>query len=70
VIAQALSGNASTGAATEAYSGWLREWFQADARELRRMYQDLPHPPSWVREHPGSLIEQSRHDRPLPSNRA
>jgi hypothetical protein len=63
VIAQALSGNASTGAATEAYSGWLREWFQADARELRRMYQDLPHPPPWVREHPALFGEQIQHDQ-------
>ena len=45
VIAQAESGTASMTAATEAYSAWLREWFQADARALRRMYQDLPHPP-------------------------
>jgi len=50
VIAKAESGTASMTAATEAYSAWLREWFQADARELRRMYQDLPHPPSWVGE--------------------
>jgi flavin-dependent dehydrogenase len=70
VIAQAESGTASMTAATEAYSAWLREWFQADARALRRMYQDLPHPPSWVREDPASLAKQSAHDQPLPSNRA
>ena len=46
------------------------EWFQADARALRRMYQDLPHPPSWVREDPASFAKQSAHDQPLPSNRA
>src|SRR5215212_7839375 len=65
VISQVASGNASIVEATEAYSGWLRAWFQADAGELRRMYQDLPHPPSWVHEHPASWVKQSRHDRPL-----
>jgi flavin-dependent dehydrogenase len=70
VISHVASGHASIGEATEAYSGWLRAWFQADAAELRRMYQELPHPPSWVREHPTSLPKQSAHDHPLPSNRA
>jgi flavin-dependent dehydrogenase len=70
VISQVVSGNASIVEATEAYSGWLRSWFQADARELRRTYQDLPHPPTWVREDPASLAKQSAHDQPLPSNRA
>ena len=59
VIAQAESGTASIAAATEAYSAWLREWFQADARDLRRMYQELPHPPSWVREGPASSAERA-----------
>ena len=70
VIAQAESGTASIAAATEAYSAWLREWFRADARALRRMYQDLPHPPSWVREHPASFGEQIQHDHRLPTDRA
>ena len=61
VISQALSGNASTGAATDAYSSWLREWFQGDARELRRMYQELPHPPPWAHERPASFTEQRPH---------
>jgi flavin-dependent dehydrogenase len=50
VISQVTSGNATVVAATEAYSDWLREWFQTDSKELRRMYRELPHPPSWVRE--------------------
>jgi flavin-dependent dehydrogenase len=58
VISQATSGNASTVAATEAYSYWLREWFQADARALRRMYRELPNPPAWVRKRPASSAEQ------------
>ena len=63
VIARAESGTASNAAATEAYSAWLREWFQADASELRRMYGELPHPPAWVHEPPASLVEQIQHDR-------
>jgi len=70
VIAQAESGTASITAATEAYSAWLREWFRADTRELRRMYRDLPHPPSWVRERPASLAEQIQHDHRLLTDRA
>src|SRR5215207_289331 len=70
VIAQAESGTASITAATEAYSAWLREWFRADTRELRRMYRDLPHPPSWVRERPASLAEQIQHDHRLRTDRA
>ena len=59
VISQVASGKASIVAATAAYSDWLNEWFQADARELRRMYQELPHPPPWVRErsaHPAERV--------------
>jgi hypothetical protein len=70
VIAQVASGSASDVAAIEAYSAWLREWFQADTRELWRMYRELPHPPPWVRERPASLAEQIQHDRPLPADRA
>jgi flavin-dependent dehydrogenase len=55
VIAQVASGTATNAMAIETYSTWLREWFRADARELRRMYQELPHPPPWVRERPASL---------------
>jgi flavin-dependent dehydrogenase len=58
VISQVTSGTASIAAATEAYSSWLREWFQADARELRRMYRELPDPPAWVREGPASSGER------------
>jgi flavin-dependent dehydrogenase len=56
VIAQVESGTATNATAIEAYSVWLREWFQADVRELRRMYRELPHPPPWVRERPASLV--------------
>jgi flavin-dependent dehydrogenase len=63
VIAQAESGTASIAAATGAYSAWLRDWFQADARALRRMYQDLPHPPPWVRERPALFGEPIQHDQ-------
>jgi flavin-dependent dehydrogenase len=70
VIAQVESGTASITAATETYNAWLREWFRADARELRRMYRDLPHPPPWVRERPASLAEQIQHDHRLPTDRA
>jgi hypothetical protein len=55
--------------AIEAYSVWLREWFRADARELRRMYQALPHPPPWVRERPASFGEQIQHDLPSLADR-
>jgi len=58
VISQVASGKASIVAATAAYSDWLNEWFQADARELRRMYQELPHPPPWVRERPAHSAER------------
>jgi flavin-dependent dehydrogenase len=70
VIAQVVAGSASDGAAIEAYSAWLREWFRADARELRRMYRALPHPPPWVRERTASLAEEIQHDHPLPTDRA
>jgi flavin-dependent dehydrogenase len=63
VIARAESGTASISAATEAYSAWLRDWFRADVRALRRMYQDLPHPPPWVRERPASFGEQIQQDQ-------
>jgi flavin-dependent dehydrogenase len=59
VISQVTSGNASIVAAIEAYSDWLRDWFQADARELRHMYQELPRPPSWVREGLASSPERA-----------
>src|SRR5215211_1730381 len=65
VIAQVESGTATHAAAIEAYCVWLREGFQADTRELRRMYQDLPHPPPWVRERPASFGEQIQHDHRL-----
>ena len=55
VIAQAESGTASIAAATEAYSAWLREWFRADARELRRMYRELPTSPAVGSRAPGFL---------------
>jgi flavin-dependent dehydrogenase len=58
VIAQAESGTASIAAATETYSTWLREWFRADVRALRRRYQELPNPPVWVREGSASSAEQ------------
>jgi 2-polyprenyl-6-methoxyphenol hydroxylase-like FAD-dependent oxidoreductase len=70
VIAKAESGTASIAAATETYSAWLREWFRADVRALGRMYQDLPHPPPWVRERPASFGEQIQHDHRLPTDRA
>lgn len=70
VIAQAESGTATNATAIEAYSAWLREWFQADTRELRRMYRALPHPPPWVRERPASFGEQIQHDHRLPTDRA
>jgi flavin-dependent dehydrogenase len=63
VIAQVESGTASIAAATEAYSTWLRDWFQADTRALRRMYQELPHPPSWLGEDPASFGEQIQQDQ-------
>jgi hypothetical protein len=63
VIAKAESGTASIAAATETYNAWLREWFRADARELKRMYQDLPHPPPWVGEHPALFGEPIQHDQ-------
>jgi len=69
VIAQVESGTATHAAAIEAYCVWLREWFQADTRELRRMYQDLPHPPPWVRERPASFGEQIQHDLPSLADR-
>lgn len=62
VISRVASGHAPTGAATETYNSWLREWFHADTRELRRMYQDLPNPPPWVRERPASSAEPVPHD--------
>jgi flavin-dependent dehydrogenase len=68
VIAQAQSGTASIAAATAAYSDWLNGWFQADARELKRMYQELPHPPPWVRERPAHSAERVQHDHPLPTD--
>jgi flavin-dependent dehydrogenase len=55
VIAQVEAGTATNATAIEAYSAWLRDWFRADARALRRMYRELPHPPPWVRERPASL---------------
>ncbi len=58
VISRVSSGMASIVAATEAYNSWLREWFQADTRELRRMYRELPHPPPWVRERAATSAEQ------------
>jgi flavin-dependent dehydrogenase len=70
VIAQVESGTATHAAAIEAYSVWLREWFQADTRELRRMYQELPHPPPWVCERPASFGAQIQHDRPSLADRA
>ena len=70
VIAKAESRTVSNAAATDAYSAWLRDWFRADAKALRRMYQDLPHPPPWVREHPASVVDQIQHDHRLPTNRA
>jgi flavin-dependent dehydrogenase len=70
VITQVASGKASVVTATAAYSDWLREWFRADVRELRRMYQALPHPPPWVRERPASFGEQVLHDHRLPTDRA
>jgi flavin-dependent dehydrogenase len=70
VIAQVESGTATHAAAIEAYSVGLREWFEADTRELRRMYRELPRPPHWVRERPASLAEQIQHDRLLPTDQA
>src|SRR5215217_5670259 len=70
VIAKAESGAASIAAATETYSHWLRAWFQADARELRRLYRELPHPPPLVREGPASSAEQIQRDQRLPTERA
>jgi flavin-dependent dehydrogenase len=69
VIAQVESGTATHAVAIEAYSVWLREWFRADTRELRRMYQALPHPPPWVRERPASFGEQIQHDLPSLADR-
>ena len=57
VISQAASRQASAVTAIETYSAWLRAWFHADVRELRRMYRELPHPPTWVRESPSSSAE-------------
>jgi hypothetical protein len=34
------------------------------------MYQDLPHPPAWVRERPASFGEQIQQDHRLPTDRA
>ena len=62
VISQVVTGGASDVAATETYSAWLREWFHADVRELRRMYRELPHPPAWVREPPEPSAEPIQHD--------
>src|SRR5215207_1658960 len=70
VVSQVESGTATHAAAIAAYSAWLRKWFQADTRELRRMSQELPHPPSWVRERPASLAEQIQHDHRLRTDRA
>jgi flavin-dependent dehydrogenase len=69
VIAQVESGTATHAVAIEAYSVWLREWFRADAGELKRMYQALPHPPPWVRERPASFGEQIQHDLPSLADR-
>src|SRR5829696_5228843 len=70
VIAQVKAGTATHATAIEAYSAWLRAWFQADARELRRMYRELPHPPLWVGEPDSSVAEQIQHDHRLPTDRA
>jgi flavin-dependent dehydrogenase len=67
VISHVTSRNAPIVAATEAYNHWLREWFQADARELRRMYRELPNPPAWVREDPTSSAEQDLTGQRLPT---
>jgi flavin-dependent dehydrogenase len=67
VISLDLSGNASPGVAAEAYITWLREWFQADASELRRMYQELPHPPPWVGDGPSSSAERASQARWMPT---
>src|SRR5215208_4143946 len=70
VIAKVESGTATNAVAIETYSAWLRDWFQADTRELKRMYRELPHPPPWVGERPASLAEQIQHDHRLPTDRA
>jgi flavin-dependent dehydrogenase len=48
VILRVHAGEATPAAAAKTYTAWLREWFAADTKELRRFYRELPSPPEWV----------------------
>jgi hypothetical protein len=50
VILRAHAGEATTATASATYGAWLKEWFQADTTHLRRLYAELPTPPSWALE--------------------
>ena len=49
VVLRVHASETTPAAATATYSAWLREWFDADTKELRRFYRELPSPPEWVK---------------------
>jgi flavin-dependent dehydrogenase len=46
--AQIAHGQIAESAAANAYTAWLREWFERDAAALASFYEQLPIPPPWV----------------------
>jgi flavin-dependent dehydrogenase len=53
LIVQVLAHGQPAMLAIEAYSTWLRDWFNHEAQKLTELYSVLVHPPLWAAVRPG-----------------